>query len=102
MTAAVKPRTTQTTVRINEELKDQAARLCDSMGLSFNSYINMAVRQLVNQRRIPFEVVAVDETPTNKTYRAMVEAEAKALGIIKDDSPVFTTTQDLFTYLDEE
>jgi DNA-damage-inducible protein J len=102
MTTAAKPRTAQTTIRINEDLKDQATHLCDSMGLSFNAYVNMAVRQLVNQRRIPFEVLAADATPTEQTRRAMIEAEAKALGLIADDSPTFTTAQDLLAYLDED
>ena len=49
-TATVKP----TTVRIEEGLKEQATEFLDSVGLSLNSYLNLAVRQLVNQRKIPF------------------------------------------------
>ena len=43
-TAPIKP----TTVRIEEGLKEQATEFLDSVGLSLNSYLNLAVRQLVN------------------------------------------------------
>ncbi len=52
-TATVKP----TTVRIEEGLKEQATEFLDTVGLSLNSYLNLAVRQLVNQQKIPFEIV---------------------------------------------
>ena len=55
-TATVKP----TTVRLEEGLKEQATEFLDSVGLSLNSYLNLAVRQLVNQRKIPFEIVGGD------------------------------------------
>ena len=49
------------TVRIEDSLKIQATEILDSIGLEFNDYLNLAVRQLVNQRRIPFELKAADE-----------------------------------------
>ena len=45
-----------TTIRMDDDLKAQANALLDSMGLSFNTFVNMASIQLVSQRRIPFEV----------------------------------------------
>ena len=65
-TATVKP----TTVRIEEGLKEQATEFLDSVGLSLNSYLNLAVRQLVNQRKIPFEIVGRAEVPNEATRRA--------------------------------
>ena len=65
-TATVKP----TTVRIEEGLKEQATEFLDSVGLSLNSYLNLAVRQLVNQRKIPFEIVGRAEVP-NEAPRLM-------------------------------
>ena len=70
-TATVKP----TTVRIEEGLKEQATEFLDTVGLSLNSYLNLAVRQLVNQRKIPFEIVGRPEVPNEATRRAMVIAE---------------------------
>lgn len=45
-----------TTIRYDEAVRDQAAPLLESMGISLNTYLNMALHQLVVQRRIPFEV----------------------------------------------
>ena len=93
-TATVKP----TTVRIEEGLKEQATEFLDSVGLS----LNFAVRQLVNQRKIPFEIVGRAEVPNEATRRAMVIAEAHELGILPDDSPSFNNADELMSFLDEE
>lgn len=93
--------TTATTIRTDETLKAQAVNILDSIGLSFNAYLNLALRQLVNQRRVPFDLVASDEHPNEETRRAMVLAEAKELGIIPDDAVGFTRADDLMAYLDE-
>ena len=45
-----------TTIRMDDDLKTQVNALLDSMGLSFNTFVNMASIQLVSQRRIPFEI----------------------------------------------
>lgn len=97
-TATVKP----TTVRIEEGLKEQATEFLDSVGLSLNSYLNLAVRQLVNQRKIPFEIVGRPEVPNEVTRRAMVVAEAHELGILPDDSSSFDNVDDLMSFLDED
>lgn len=93
---AVKP----TTIRIDESLKSQATDILDSIGLGLNAYLNLALRQLVNQRRIPFELKAAPETPNEATRRAMVLAEAKAMGLVPDDSPAFTDADELMAFLE--
>lgn len=93
--------TKPTTIRIEDDLKSQAVSILDSIGLSFNSYVQLATRQLVNQRRIPFELVAASEIPNEETYRALVEAEARSLGLLPDTSPAFANASDLMAYLDE-
>ena len=55
----------------------------------------MAARQLILQKKIPFEVLTETDEPTEETRRALVAAEAKELGIIPDDVPEFDNTQDL-------
>lgn len=89
-----------TTIRIEDDLKSQAVSILDSIGLSFNSYVQLATRQLVNQRRIPFDLAAPAEVPNEATYRALVEAEAKALGLIPDDAPAFTRSDDMVAFLE--
>jgi len=42
--------------RTPEKLKTNASEVLDELGLNLSTYINMALKQLVIQRRIPFEV----------------------------------------------
>lgn len=93
---------TPTTIRLDDDLKDKMNKELKSMGLSINGYFNMAARQLIIQKRIPFEIVAEHEQPTETTRKALVKAEAKELGIIPDDSPSFDNMGDLKNYLDKE
>lgn len=98
MTTAAKP----TTVRIDENLKAQASEILGSVGLSYNTYVVMATHQLVNQRRIPFEIIPASETPNEETRRALVAAEAKELGLIADDAPAFSDADELMAFLEGE
>ncbi len=98
MATAVKP----TTVRIDENLKAQANEILGSVGLSYNTYVVMATHQLVNQRRIPFEIVPASGIPNEETRRALVAAEAKELGLIPDDSSAFEDADELMAFLEEE
>lgn len=91
-----------TTLRFEEADKREAVNLLKSMGISFNGYLNMSIKQLINQRRIPFEVIPAATEPTEATRRAMVAAEAKELGLIPDDGVAFGTVDDAISWLDEE
>lgn len=94
--------TKPTTIRIEEGLKAQAVAVLDSIGLSYNAYVTLATKQLVNQRRIPFELAAAPEVPNMATRRALVAAEAKQLGLIPDDSASFDDADELMAFLDGE
>ena len=43
------------TYRVDAELKQQAAALYESMGMSLNTAINVFLRQSVKERRMPFQ-----------------------------------------------
>lgn len=89
-----------TTLRFDDDVKREATGILESMGISFNGYLNMAVHQLINQRRIPFDIVPASEVPNEETRRAMVLAEAKELGIIEDDAATFENVDDAIAYLE--
>lgn len=91
-----------TTIRLDDDLKDKMNKELKSMGISINGYFNMAARQLVIQKKIPFEILSEHAEPNLTTRRAMIEAEAKELGIIPDDTPSFDNVKDLKKYLDED
>lgn len=44
------------TIRIDENLKEEADRLFDELGLSFTTAINVFVKQSLREGRIPFEI----------------------------------------------
>lgn len=52
-----------TTIRYDESTREQATPLLDSIGLSINSYLNLALRQLVIQKRVPFTIYASASEP---------------------------------------
>ena len=90
------------TIRLDDALKAQATDMLDSIGLRLNAYVNLAIRQLVNQRQIPFSIVAAPEIPNEETRRAMVLAEAKELGIVVDEDPAFSDVDLLMASLEED
>ncbi|GEO74017.1 addiction module antitoxin, RelB DinJ family [Levilactobacillus namurensis DSM 19117] len=94
--------TTPTTIRLDGELKKELNKELKSMGLSINEYFNLAAHQLVIQKKVPFEVLAASDEPTETTEKALVAAQAKSLGIIPDDAPSFDNVDDLKHYLDKE
>ena len=61
----------------------------------------MTAYPLTIQKQPPFEVPAEHPEPNKTTRRALAEAEAKALGVIPDNSPAFTNTKDALEYLDK-
>lgn len=49
---------TQISIRVDEEVKQKAESACADMGLSLTAAINIYLKKLGNERRIPFEVSA--------------------------------------------
>ena len=92
--------TKSTTLRIDDDVKREATEILDSMGISFNGYLNRAVRQLINQHRIPFDIVPARDVPNDETRRAMLLAEAKAAGLMEDDAVAFDNADDAIAYLE--
>lgn len=51
---------TTLSVRMDAELKKQLDALCDDVGMTTSTAINMFAKAFVRERRLPFEVVASD------------------------------------------
>lgn len=56
--------------RIDENLKLQADYIFKSMGMNISTAINIFFQQVVNQKKLPFEIVAGD-IPNAETIQAM-------------------------------
>lgn len=61
-------------VRINEELKQEVSAILKSKGLSYTSMLDALFRQIIEERRIPFEIalpaLPKEEPPTPTTLDA--------------------------------
>ena len=48
----------EVTIRIDNELKSETEMLLASMGLTFSEAVNLLAREIVMERKIPFEIKA--------------------------------------------
>lgn len=69
-------RSSNVSVRIEPNIKEQAASILKMLGISESTYVDMAYRQLVIQRGIPFQVSL---PRTIKTRDTMSDAEFNAM-----------------------
>ncbi|MDR1114162.1 MAG: type II toxin-antitoxin system RelB/DinJ family antitoxin [Candidatus Margulisbacteria bacterium] len=63
--------TVNLSIRINKGLKEQAENLFAELGLNITTAFNVFVRQVVRQRKIPFELTL--DMPNDVTLAAMQE-----------------------------
>lgn len=49
------------TIRVDKEVKEEAVKVFKSIGLSFNTAIEVYLRAVVRERKIPFELVSMEE-----------------------------------------
>ncbi len=65
--------TTNITIRMDNELKQDFSHLCDEIGLSMGTAFTLFAKAVVRERRIPFALEA--HSPNKETLSAMLEAE---------------------------
>lgn len=64
--------TTNLSIRMDRELKEQAEQLFSELGMNMTTAFNIFVRQAVRQGKIPFEISL--NIPNAETIAAMEEA----------------------------
>jgi len=69
-----------TSMRINDEVKNDAKTILESLGLDLSTFTTMALRQLIFKKAIPFEISLPEYS------KETIEAAEEARKIIKDDS----------------
>lgn len=87
---------------VDDDVKARAAALYESMGMSLSTAVNMFLRQSLEEDGVPFRprrYTGVRLTPTEETRRAMVEAEAKELGLLPDDAVECRTEEEVREHL---
>ena len=65
--------TTAISVQIDKKDKELATNILNSLGLNMSTYINMAIKQLINKDGVPFEVV--NKKPNKELLKALKEGQ---------------------------
>ncbi len=88
--------TVNMSIRMDTELKKQAEAMFSDMGLNMTTAMNMFLRQVVRQGRIPFEIAT--DIPNADTLAAIKEMDDMISG--KIPAKRYSSTQELFEDLD--
>ncbi len=91
---------TAISVQINKKDKELATVILNNLGLNMSTYINMAIKQLINKDGVPFEVV------NSKPSKELLDALSEGDQIIKDlesgKRKGYTNMNDLISSLKED
>ena len=66
--------TTNLSIRLERELKDEADRMFSALGMSLTTAITVFVRQAVRQRKIPFEISLAENDGRTVVVRNAIAA----------------------------
>lgn len=92
--------TTAISVQIDKQDKELATDILKSLGLNMSTYINMAIKQLINKDGVPFEVV--NPKPSRELKKALKEGEKIIQEIENGKRKGYTSVEELFKSLDQE
>ena len=65
--------TTAISVQVDRHDKELATGILNNLGLNMSTYVNMAIKQLINKNGVPFEVV--NPKPSKELLEALQEGE---------------------------
>ena len=88
--------TVNMSIRMDTELKKQAEAMLADMGLNMTTAMNMFLRQVVRQGKIPFEIAT--DIPNSETLAAIKEVDDMING--KIPTKKYTSTDELFKDLE--
>ena len=88
--------TVNMSIRMDTELKKQAEAMFSDMGLNMTTAMNMFLRQVVRQGRIPFEIAT--DIPNAETVAAIKEMDDMLSG--KIPTKRYLSTKELFEDLE--
>ena len=92
--------TTAISVQIDSQDKEIATGILKSLGLNMSTYVNMAIKQLINRNGVPFEVVKP------KTKKELLDALNEGTYIIQElktgKRKGYTNMDDLISSLNDE
>lgn len=92
--------TTAISVQIDSKDKELASNILKKLGLNMSTYVNMAIKQLINKDGVPFEVV--NPKPSRELLKALKEGEDILQEINNGKRKGYNNMQDLIKSLNEE
>lgn len=66
------------TIRLDNDIKMQFDKLCESFGMSVNTAFNIFVRAVIQKRKIPFTIEASTDNPAEIGRTAFEELRTSA------------------------
>ena len=88
--------TVNLSIRMDKDLKKKSEEMLADMGLNMTTAMNMFLRQVVRQGKIPFEIAT--DIPNADTLAAINEMDDMISG--KNSAHRYTSTDELFEDLD--
>lgn len=76
--------TTAISVQVDRKDKELATGILSNLGLNMSTYVNMAIKQLINKDGVPFEVI--NPRPSKELLEALQEGEDILNGKVKAKS----------------
>ena len=92
--------TTAISVQIDSKDKELASNILKKLGLNMSTYVNMAIKQLINKDGVPFEVV--NPKPSRELLKALKEGEDILQEINNGKIKGYNNMEDLIKSLNEE
>lgn len=82
---------TNMTIRIDADVKSQLDRLCEEIGISASTAMNIFARKMVRERKFPFEVGAAPKVEERIEYpdpAEVLKASGKFINAYRKDFEV--------------
>ena len=92
--------TTAISVQIDSQDKEIATGILKSLGLNMSTYVNMAIKQLINRNGVPFEVV--NPKPKKELLDALNEGTYIIQELKTGKRKGYTNMADLISSLNDE
>ena len=85
--------TTNLSIRIDRDLKDEADQMFNALGMNLTTAITVFVKQAVRQKKIPFEIALSDESRVVTLRDAMAASERIWQSSVQNDTDKMTVDE---------
>lgn len=80
-------------IQINSEDKEQATNILADLGMNMNTFVNLAIKQLIKHEKIPFEIS--NPKPKKNLMEALIESEKIEDGVNKNKKNGFKSVSSM-------